>query len=203
MPADQHAPVSIRTGQSQVQSLTRMAGVVTVEGGGDREGWPGQLCACSQTTRPPPPQPGQPQPRGTVPRRAGQAWAGRASRLPGRRAGLPAPSRGHPRRTQLRPSAGAVRFRRTRRGRQRPDHRLPRAGEETTRAAERGHGAPPASWLSRLRHGPAPGAADRGQASAAPHLTPHTRRRPVSAARTPAATRVRTRRAGRRPCAGA
>lgn len=81
MPADQHAPVSIRTGQSQVQSLTRMAGVVTVEGGGDREGWPGQLCACSQTTRPPAPARATPAQRD----RPAEGWAGLG------REGFPAP----------------------------------------------------------------------------------------------------------------
>lgn len=54
---------------------------------------------------------GNPQPRGTVPPRVEQAAAARASWLPSRVAGLPAPA--HRRRAQpirLRPPGGTVRF---------------------------------------------------------------------------------------------
>ncbi|KAF3812861.1 hypothetical protein GH733_019515 [Mirounga leonina] len=106
-------------------------------------------------------KPGKPQHTGTSPRRAQQASAAGASRLPLWRAGLPAPSRGRPWLTRMRPPGGTVRFRVTRRGRQRLDDRLARPGQETTRAAESGQSARPASGLSRHRRGPAPGTAHR------------------------------------------
>lgn len=140
---DRHAPASMRTGPSLVRALRRMAGLVTVVGGGDRERWPGQLCACSQTR---PPWPGKPQPRGTVPRRAEQASAAPASRLPCWRAG-----RGTEARAPSADQAAAT-------GRDRPLPRdpptPPASGPPSPTRRRGGQTAPPASWLSGHRRGP-------------------------------------------------
>lgn len=159
MLVDQHAPVAACTGPWPAHAFRRMAGA----GGQGRVAW------AALRVLPDPPSQVRETPAQRYPPAEGRAglssmaflapFAAGGSPGPGSRARLAdrAAATGRDR-----PLPGeTVRFCVTRRGRQRLDDHLPRPGEETTRAAERGLSAWAASWLSRHRRAQAPGAADR------------------------------------------